>query len=172
MAQTQTLTTKSPLLFSPENGIFEEDIQALIEQMNWTFGHITMPHLSIHVGEFSSGFETHAVAFPAVGAYADYYSGRTYVDPDVDVIEIEATATLAGVGTGRIRITVGGTNGVLNFTAGTSTQSSTLATSATGTGVLSWTVEIETLTGTSHTLDRLRIEDQAITSSFPDPVNE
>lgn len=179
MAQTQTSSTMSPYRFSTGNGIYFEDVQAVIEMMNYAFGRNPTTHGSMSTGVDAWGgagsIATHGVELPTTSGYNQYYRGRIWIDPDVDNLVCEAEMTLTVGNEALVRFTIGGGNVILaTFNIGTDRNSSTLATSSTGTGWRAVTIEINHSLGATagQTLNDWTIQDDEVTSSFPDPPNE
>lgn len=179
MAKTQTSSTLSPYRFSTGNGIYVEDARAVVEMQNFAYGHNPTVHGSMATGiddwGGSGSIATHGIELPTASGYNTYYTGRTWIDPDVVTLTCEAEMTLTTGNEALVRFTIGASNVVLTtFNVGTDRNSSTIATSATGTGWRDVTIEISHSLGsdTGQTLNEWTIEDSPITSSLPDPVDE
>lgn len=179
MAKTQTYPSIGPTVFSVSQGVYEADAQSVSEALNFCFGH-SLANQGISVvtstnawGSSGNELSTHRVNFSTGAGYVERFAGQYYIDPDVTVIGVEARVTMPAANTGRVRITVGGTNAVLTtFAAGaTATISATLNTSSTGTGLVSFSVECDHITGASAScwLVRWGIRTVARTSALPDP---
>lgn len=179
MAKTQTSSTLSPYRFSTGNGIYFEDARAVVEMMNHAFGHNPALHGSMATGVDAWGgagsIAPHGIELPTTSGYNIFYRGRIWVDPDVDNLVCEAEMTLTTGNEATVRFTVGSSSVTLTtFNVGTDRNSSTIATSATGTGWLAVDIGINHSLGsdTGQTLNDWTMEDDEITSGLPDPPNE
>lgn len=179
MAKTQAATTIPPEVFSVSNGIYEEDLLDAVELHNLAGFAVG---LCVRLAGQVSGFDgwgtsanevqTHRVAFATGTGYVTWYSGRCYVDPDVAQLSFRTEVTMPAANTGRVRLTVGAGNVVNTHSAGATTVTTgTLATSATGTGMQTWTLEIEHQTGSSPSciLEQWGFWALPRTSALPDP---
>jgi hypothetical protein len=117
-----------------------------------------------------------AVLFQSAAPFVRVLMGKIRVDADVDTIIVGARCTFAAANTGDVRFTIGAGTATISYTAANNglEQTSTIATSSTGTGLLTWTIEIDQTAGagTSNQLRNVRIEAQQITSGLPDPEEE
>lgn len=121
-----------------------------------------------------TGLENHRVALPTTGVTTVYERFSLWIDPDVQQLDFRGRMTLPASNTGRLELDVGGGSINLDFAAGgTTNQSSTIATSTTGTGWLGCQIRVRKLTGTAITgaiLEGFRIRTSIITASnLPDP---
>ena len=169
MAKTGTIATISPTAsFGMAQAILEEDVQAVIEQQNWSAGQIPIVHRSGPIGE----------DFRATGSAHQVREGMLYIHPETVTIQCGAECTMAAGETATITITINAQVATINtFTNaknGTE-QSSTLATSATGTGWQDWQIAIELTSGSAgnSTCDRARIQDAVVAATaLSDPSND
>ena len=164
MAQTQSTSTLSPLRITPGADVLAADLLAVVQQQNWSMGHRPECCVSCDV----------AAPSRATGAsWVEVRRGWLYPLQIADsvTLECEATCTINAGDDIDVRVTIGGQAVTINFTA-TGSATDTIAIASIVTGV--WTVEIKTNTGSAgdSTLDRIRIQALAVTSSLPDPVND
>lgn len=179
MAKVQTASTIPAYRIALSHGIYEEEVGQAHECQNYSYGYNPRVHIAFASGGAGWGSANsptaHDVEFPESATFTTYYDFRTYVDPDTVQILITLTATFTTTMDGEARITIGATNTTLAFTAGTtSTQTATLNTSSTGTGVVSCLIELRQTVSPynpGQSLDFVSIQDQPVTSSLPDPTN-
>lgn len=180
MAKTQTESTLPAHRMMLGHGIYEEEVAEAHEAQNYAYGYNPKVHVCLMTGEAgqvsSNSIASHQAEFPNSTSFGDpVYRFRIYIDPDVVSLAISATCFFAASTSGEVRITIGSTNDTLVFAAGTNSDSGTLNTSSTGTGIRSCTVEIRQTGGTQpdgNFIRLLTIEDNEITSSLPDPPDE
>lgn len=181
MAKVQSSAAVSlpPERLGAPQGVFDADAQDVAETQNLASGY-SLTHafanlVTADAGWGGSGNEvaTHTILCNASSGYSERYRGQIYIDPDAASVSFRTVGTCPAANTFRVRIAVGATNIVLaTHTAGaTTTSTGTLATSATGTGLVAVTVELDHLTGSSTlcSLDRLGWRNVARTTSLPDP---
>lgn len=180
MAKTLATSTRSPNLFSIGQGIYFPDAEEVAELLNYSNGYGGVANListrcgSSGWGTSGNEVRTHDMVFPTVAAGAQgRYSARVWIDEDAAELHLRSVATFPAANTGEAVFTVGGASSTHSYAAGATTvATSTLATSATGTGWQDVSITIEHLTGALVcTLDAFRIRTQPITAP-PDPVIE
>lgn len=182
MAKTATAGTISPYAFASGLGIFEADIQAVAEQLNYSAGKVPNTHVSMLCGTAGWGtstneLATHLVEFPAVGGQVEVYTFRIWVDADVQALTLAAQCTHAAGQTGDVEFEVGAGGDTISFDDGDTTEVTGSDTTAnTGTGWLTVVVKIENTSAVpaaGNTLDSIRIEEQAIAATdLPSPADE
>lgn len=180
MSKVQAATSIPPEVFSLSNGVFDADVLDVVELHNLAAFGIGLAHrlagqVSGLDGWGTSGNEvaTHQVTFPTTSGYTTRYTGQVYIDPDVTQLTCVSECTFPASNTGRVRFTVGGANVVNTHAAGsTTTTTGTLATSSTGTGLQTFTIEVDHQTGASPlcVLESWLIYCTPRTSGLPDPV--
>lgn len=178
MAKVQTTTEIPPETFTVSQGIYTEDLEAVVEMHNLSFGLGVAAGLAGQLsGYFDfSGFTNLGpaeVTFNTASGYSRRYRGQVWIDPDAANLELRSVVTMPAANTGRVRFTVGATTSVHNHAAAsTTTTTSTLATSATGTGLVDFELELDHQTGSSDAciLEDWYLQAQAVTSSLPSPV--
>lgn len=181
MAKTLTATTRAPLSLAVGRGVYAEDLQEIAAQLNWTHDHIGVTHVAVTTdiaGWGSSGNEvmTHGTVFDTTSGLVEQYRFRIKVDPDVTTITFGAECYFTAGDGGDVKLAVGASSATLSFTSsdnGTE-KSTTLATSATGTGKLTCVVELNHTTGSTadQRLCNFRVESKEQVGSPPDPVLE
>ncbi len=180
MVKTATIATRSPRQFATSYGIFFEDLRMVEEMLNYAFQNNVVQHVSAQTGGFAwgnSGSEiaTHATTFDGGGGGFDQvYKFRIHIDDDTTSLLCGAICEFAGAGVGDVRFTVGGNSTIIVFdnSDNGNERTATLATSATGTGWQTCTVEIDQTTGdptSTNELRYFRIED-VLPPLLPDPV--
>jgi len=162
MARASTSSILPPGLFTPGNYIREEDIQTVQEQLNWTYRNIYRMHLfvlSAGSGWGGSGNEvaTHDTLLPNATGAIVYYRAQIWVDADAQNLACAASGDApagGGITAGNemtVLFNVGAASDTLTLTDSSGADSTTLATSATGTGLLTVTVTLEHTVGTDDT---------------------
>jgi hypothetical protein len=180
MAVTQAVSTQNPNVYAIGNWIVYEHTANTVEWLNWVFGH--RPHVHVNLTCGTNGWATGAVGVlrarfraKAIG-FTEVLRGRLKIATETVTVKLGARCYFAAAETGDVRITVGATSATLSFTdADNGTEkTTTLATAATGTGWLTWTVELDQTAGagTANYLYSLRIQDVKITAGLPAPGDE
>ena len=181
MSKTITASTASPWRLSTGNGVYKEDVQAVIEQQNYTCQRITNSYLNIVTAQESwgsSGDEegTHNVIFPTTATTDLTYQTEADIDADGALIYVEA---YVNIGTGAdcdVVFSIGSASTItLAFpSAGAANVNTTISRALTGTG---WqTIKVNLRTNTVGSADSqllsLRVEDQPLSSAalIPDPI--
>jgi len=182
MAKTQTSATVNPLRFATGSGVYYEDFVLVAEMLNHIYGNCHESHISIQCGADGWGsntneIATHGVTFKTTSGLVEKYMFRIRIDPDTVNVLVGAECFMTGSDVGDVKITVGGTSATLstfNVAANGTEKTSTLATSSTGTGWQTCTVELNHTTGSSavEELRFFRVQDSPISSGLPDPVLE
>lgn len=150
MAKTASRARLRPQLFGLGNGVYRSDVLAVVEGQNYAVAeHVQRVHFS--------GEERPVVHDSTSGVVL--LRGFVYVPPWASSIAVRAES--AG-----LKVDVG--SGSVTLSSGT--QSGTIATSASGTGLLTWTAET---TGSAGQLDELAMEaGPTAATSLPDPAVE
>ena len=178
MARTQATTTISPSEFILGAPITSENAQAVIEQLNWSYGRRPQLHVSLTTAPAAwstNSPTTHGMEFRGSATFLEVYRFEIKVMPETVNVVVGAECTFASGQDGEVKFTIGASATTLSINSshnGTE-RSATLATSATGTGWITCTIETRIVTGsTGNDLVRVRVQDEPITSSLPAPQNE
>ena len=174
-------TTISPGRFALGAMVGQEDLQRLIKQLNWSFGNRPQVHAAQSCG--ASGWGTagspylHGVTFRATGSGAvTVFQTNIKILPEVDNIVVGAACEFSGSDTGEVHFAIGGGSASVTFNAAQNDtdRPATIATSSTGTGWQSVTIQGERTAGTADAqLLRFRVQDEAIgAAGLPEPIGE
>lgn len=114
--------------------------------------------------------------FVGVGAgWTELVHTEIEIDPDVTTLVVGVRCVVAVGSQIRVRVIVGGVSVTITAddTNNGAEQTGTILTSSSGTGPQTLTVEVERTAGTGTAYWRnVRVQDQQITSSFPDPADD
>lgn len=180
MAKTKATSTRSPFGFVPGDVARKDDFTAVHEMQNAARGDLPHNLLTLQGDAQNWGGSSElspagagGILWPATGT-DEVYEAMVYIDPDLVQLAIKTKATLPGGATGSVVVTIGSTSTTHAHSAGgSSTVTSTLNTSATGTGWQLVTVDLRRDTGDPSTgyLERARIRSVPIAASaLGDPV--
>ncbi|MEM6862919.1 MAG: hypothetical protein AAF627_19445 [Myxococcota bacterium] len=151
MGKTATPSTLSPRVFSLGNGVYFEDLRTVAEQLNYSAGQ--------HVMRYS--YDRRPILFPGNEVVL---RGLMWVPPWCP--EIRCVVVTSGGGTFAPSVTLGANT---RSFASNSTDEQAFLTSATSTGILTWTVN-GNLTAGSGQLDRLYLQAGPVAATdLPDP---
>ena len=168
MAKTQQSSTVSPYLYSTGNRIYAEDGRLVSRMLNYAAAQNPTVHFSFYCGPGGTGrLGTFSIEFGLVAAgWEKKFETRTWIDPDIANVEVGAVCSFTGTDTGEVRFTVGGGSATLSFaTSDTGEKTATIATSVTGTGQQTVTIEVRrTLGSATANLSWVRLEDTVQTT--------
>ena len=181
MSKTQAASTFAVRQLEAGMDVFHEHVQEVIEQLNWSFGYRPQVHLNQAWGDetvWGNEMGAHHIDFgeAPLATYRAVIRGDIRVQPEVVNLVVAASCDFDTSGDdGDVKFVVGSATTTLNFTdADNDAEKKTeIATSSSGTGWLAVEIDIRanTLNGLA-VLRHLSIQDEAITSSLPDPPNE
>lgn len=183
MAKTITSTDIRPEIFVVGNGVMSEDIQAVIEHANYVYAERPQTHWAQCVGisQWDGGSAPVAGGwlFRSTGAGAvTIGKKRIKVRPEVTTLRVAAECYMPASNEGDVIFTVGSASPVtLSFTntENDAQQESTVATSSSGTGWITVTVQIEKTLGSDDSwVQSIQLRDARITvgTGLPSPVDE
>lgn len=180
MAKTTTASTLSPLVFVPGKDVFSEHQREVHEMQNFVVCRRPVTYLNVNGLPYEIFVNPRAnrhIFSAALNTWLEVIRTHARVSADVQTFRCSARCQFAAAETGEVRFTVGASSVVLAVTSadnGSRVLSTTLATSATGTGLLTVLVEIRRTAGAS-TLNyarNLRLQSGVIAAaSLPDPAN-
>ena len=152
MARTANNSTLFPGLFMTGNLIREEDVQEVQELLNFVFQDIGRNHLYVRCSEAGwgdSGNEvtTHGITLANTSGDVVWYRFQIWVDADVQDLTVGAMVTIPAGNDVDVTITIGGASGTLSLDNTTQNDAVTLATSSTGTGLLTCSVGFDHTNG-------------------------
>jgi hypothetical protein len=166
MAKTSATSTIAVGELITGQGLFYEDVRAVIEQANWSFGErICECLVSTSVADtlsVSSGWE-------------EALRTQVWIDADATTIELASVAQLTAANTAGVRFTVGAASAVTNSHTNATNNTvvvGTVAVSSTGTGWVTLTIEINHTAGSaaSDLVTYRGVQVQRIAAaSIPDP---
>ncbi len=164
MVATKESSTISPYLYSTGQRIYAEGGELVSKMLNYAAGDNPVCHFSFYCGESTSTrMDTFDVQFDTMAAsWVEVFQTRIWIDEDTEDVEIGAECTMDLADVGEVRFSVGSTSATLSFTSATTTeQTTTVATSATGTGQQTVRIEIRKTAGMGTSRLRwVRLEDQ------------
>lgn len=183
MAKAATIGTVSPAQFGPGMPIYEGPAQAVAEALNYAASKV--PNVLFNFGcqvaaWGSSGNEiaTHNLKIQTTSGDVDVYEGHVYVDPDCQVITWYSTIKIpTGSNTVTAKLTLGSssaTNTHTNANTGVE-QSSTLATSSTGTGKKAFKITFNHTVGSAADCSVVSVsaeENTIAATDLPSPGDE
>lgn len=178
MTITAQTTNLHPLIFSPGQPILRDDLLPVVRQLNWSGANRPSIHAALNTGDAGDGdLEIPAlrILFPTTpSVFTTRLRFRPFLSPDVVTTRCRfvVTVDVNDGSTVRTRLTVGSAAAVTTVHAfGTSTTQINTATSSSGTGLQTVTLELERVSpGTSPaSLDAFTFMDSIITS-IPSPV--
>jgi len=181
MARDQATTTISPTAFAIGAPVMVEDAQAVIKQLNWSYGHRTCQlHVSQATGDagwVTGGVGTTWIKFRALSAGSiDVIKLRIRLAVEDVSLVCAAECNFASGETGEVKFTVGSASATIAFDNGDNGAElpTTLTVAAIGgTGWQDVTIAIETTAGNvGNDLRYIRLQTTAITSALPAPLNE
>lgn len=182
MTKTATEGTLSPFAFGPGLPIYESDIQAVAENLNYVAGESPTLYFSLITASEAWGLAgsaaTHNVILPATSGAATYYEGKVWIDPDEQQITVGAQFSgITGINTIDVTWTLGSDSQVVSYAVGDEDTelAHTFATLDTGTGWRSFKIQINHTAGASSaiTLHSIRMEAEPIAATdLEDPLNE
>lgn len=181
MTKTSTISTRSADGFRPLGEVIVEDAQAVAEQLNWSAGNRPVTHAALAVGPVGWGdaltLGTLSLKFPASSGWNRCLVFKIIVSADTQSITVGAQCYVSA-GTCDLRVTIGSSaaTSVGSFTSSDNGTEKTcsIATSSSGTGELTVTVERNHSSGsaTDCYVRNFRVEDAPIAATdLPDPVD-
>ena len=184
MSKRSTSSTLAPHVFGFGQGVYAEDLKELAEMLNYAGAQnpVTLASMASGLsGWGSTGNEVDAHGVTSGAAPVTWYTFQVYLDPDAQSVYAAGRMNVPAGAVHSITFTVGGGSIVLSFdnsgggSAADVTQSGTVATSSTGTGLQTITVAaVETSgSGALAELEAWTLRTEAVADgSLPDPVNE
>ena len=184
MTKRSTSSVLAPHVFGFGQGVYAEDLKELAEMLNYAGAQnpVTLASMaSGFAGWGSSGNEAEAHAINSSAVSLTWYTFQVYLDPDAQSVYAAGRMNVPAGAVHSVTFTVGGGSIVLSFdnsgggSAADVTQSGTVATSSTGTGLQTVTVAaVETSgSGALAELEAWTLRTEAVADgSLPDPVNE
>lgn len=168
MAVTQATSTLTPMQFAGDAEVLAEDIEEVIEQLNWSAGKRPVCHLAVDT--LSKAISGSAVVVRR---------GTLLTDADVQEITVGAVCSIAAGVTVDVVFDIDGATKTLSLTDaddGTEvTDTYDVATDLSGaTGELEFTISVQrTSVAGSPTLDFARIAEEAVDAAdLPAPTND
>ncbi len=190
MAKTQTKTAESPLKYSlgqPILGDGDQGVAALSKALNWVYGNRPAQHLSQTCARDGWDATTKAVGTlraELATALQTIIDTDLWISPDAARTTMLCGAECVVSGGDVVTVTwvftgsLGSTSVSVTCSAahnGTERSTSTAMTGFTAGGEwvrLEVKAQVTTGTGTTHTLLEVAVEEEAKTSSLPDPDND
>lgn len=182
MTKVATEGTLSPFAFGPGLPVYEADVQAVAENLNYVAGQSPTLYFSMITAGPTWGtggsIATHNLYLPNSSGVATYYEGSVWIDPDEQEITVGATFTgLTGIEEAQVSWTLGSDAQNVNYAAGDNATelTHTFLTSATGTGWRLFKIQANHTVGTSTDviLFSIRMEAEPIAATdLPDPGDE
>ena len=181
MAKTTTAATLSPLIFVPGRDVFAEDQRSAHEVQNLVVCRRPVTYLNVngypYVFGTTPGANQHYFS-AALNTWLEVIRTHARVSADVQSFRCSTRCIFDTGETGEVRFTVGAANVVLSVAPadnGSAVLSTALLTSATGTGLLTVTVEIRRTAASVLTTNyaiNFRLQSNVIApASLPDPAN-
>ena len=176
MARTAAVSTLSPLVFSPGSAIQAEDVLAVAQQLNWSGARRVTTHACLNTGDNTDVIiigTNKCVVTATVGVFRVRVRHTSRISRDALQVQVRYRVNVASAGTTiRSRVTVGGATAVTtsHTSAGNSTDTTvTLNTSSTGTGFVSWTLELERQSGAARSYLGYYIAEDLAIVTLPAP---
>ena len=175
MAITATDTSIGPNTYGVGNPVFYAGLQTAQEYMNYAFQETTTTYFSFLTDEDVVG--GHRSDIFQLSLFT-IYTGRIWIDPDVQGITVAARLAALTLGDARVQFVIGSGTANLDVTAPSSEAevSSTLtAASINQTGWVFYSVNTEILSGSvsGRVLLHVRAQSTRVTAAnIPAPVNE
>jgi hypothetical protein len=168
VAVTQTVSTLSPLQLDADAEVLAEDLQEVIEQLNWSAGKRPVCHLAADT-----------LSKAITGSAVVVRRGTILTDADVQEITVGAVCSIAAGVTVDVVFSIDAVTKTLSLTDaddGTEvTDVYDVATDLSGaTGELEFTISVQrTSVAGSPTLDFVRIAEEAVDAAdLPAPTND
>ena len=182
MAKEQAVATISPSQMVLGAPVFAEHGRMTIKNANWVFGNRPQTHINQSTGKrLTTAQDTPPSSLDiffrsTIAGSVTVLLFSINVLPETVNLVCGAECYMVG-GTGDVTFNIGAASGTMSFSeaAGDSDveKTLTLATSATGRGWLTCSIEIEKTAGADDiNLSRFRVQDEPITSSLPSPTIE
>ena len=180
MAKTQAQSVLSPVILAVGRAVTAEDVATVVEMQNWAFGYRPHLHFSCYCGSFDWDNSTAAgglgIDISTAGSFYEVLRTRIKIAPEASVLVVGARCEIDTPGDSvEVRFVIG--SGTADITCddthnGTE-RITTVATSTTGTDWQTVIVYVRRTAGTGDAhLITARCQDQARTSSLPDPTDE
>lgn len=184
MTKRSTSSALAPHIFGFGQGVYAEDLKELAEMLNYAGAQnpVTLASTASGLaGWGSSGNEVDAHGVTSGAVSVTWYTFQVFVDPDAQSLYAAGRMNVPAGAVHSVTFTIGGGSIVLSFdnsgggSAADVTQSGTVATSSTGTGLQTVTVAtVETSgSGVLGELEAWTLRTEAVAdAALPDPVSE
>lgn len=186
MAKTQTASTVSPIRFAFGRPIYDDDVRAVIEQLNWSAGYRPRCHVALTTagspwaasGVNANTRGTHVIEIDTSRtSMTEVFHFWIRLSPNAVTVTCGAVVECDGTAEASVRFRIGSvtTSSLSYANADNGTEKTTTASvGSTGTGWVECYVDVQrTVAGGGSDdvyLRAFRVQDQAVTSGLPDPV--